>query len=57
MEYSHFADGQETSFPTVSHLTSGNTINFSEEKSNISTWGRSLYREEEKRSLRQLASL
>ncbi|XWS30736.1 hypothetical protein CRYUN_Cryun23aG0014400 [Craigia yunnanensis] len=52
MECSHFADGQETSFPTVSHLTSGNTINLSEEKSNISTLGRSLYREDtEKKSI------
>ncbi|XP_022737625.1 chloroplastic group IIA intron splicing facilitator CRS1, chloroplastic-like isoform X2 [Durio zibethinus] len=47
MEYSScFANGQEISSSAVSRLTSGNTINMSQEKSNLRALGRSLYRED-----------
>ncbi|XVF20762.1 hypothetical protein REPUB_Repub12eG0031000 [Reevesia pubescens] len=49
MEYTNCADGQEISPSTVSHFPSGNNINISEEKSNISARGRSLYREDRER--------
>ncbi|XWS47609.1 hypothetical protein CRYUN_Cryun14cG0166800 [Craigia yunnanensis] len=52
MDYSNCADDQEIYSSTISHFPSGNNINTSQEKSNISTRGRSLYREDrEKESM------
>ncbi|KAK9041226.1 hypothetical protein V6N11_016337 [Hibiscus sabdariffa] len=46
IENSDCADGEKESSSTVSHVASVDDINTSPEKSEISTWGRSLYRED-----------
>ncbi|KAK8688805.1 hypothetical protein V6N13_087545 [Hibiscus sabdariffa] len=46
IENSDCADGEKESSSTVSHVVSGDDINTSPEKSEISTCGRSLYRED-----------
>lgn len=54
-DHSNCADGQETHSLTISHFVSGNNINMTQEKSNLSTRGSSLYREDREKDSMPIA--
>ncbi|KAE8695193.1 Chloroplastic group IIA intron splicing facilitator CRS1 [Hibiscus syriacus] len=53
-EYSDCAGGEKVSSSTVTHVASGSNISTFPEKSKISTWGRSLYREDEEKDSKSI---